>query len=372
MGPCGGDCSANAGLFLSDRRGKDRLASLLRSIHEDEGSLHEVVHDVHLAEGGGPGNVEALSDLIGPKVRFRSARSTSDLQEELLSTALDEEFVDHALSDLSCKGDVASRLQDHARFFRKEGFEEGQSSEGDGGHMPPNLRLVCQTCRENPIPATTLVETREVLRKGTAMVRRMAWVCLMLPAMAMAGPTGLNLIPIADTVGPGECLFGVYSAGNKWDIAKRGNLWHCATIGLTDRIEIGYDNNLNATTYGNVKFRFAQGKNYAISAGVMNFDFRTGLNAVYVVGRYDMSNMRLHAGVYRDTVEHPIIGVDFAMKNGWTGMVEHFGGPSGSTWAGVFIPLPMKGLGLTFSAGLPTDHHQPWQHTINLSYGIRL
>lgn len=192
----------------------------------------------------------------------------------------------------------------------------------------------------------------------------------LVPAWGVAGPTALNSMPVADVLGDREISFSLYSYGERFKIGERGTSWHATQIGLFDGIEFGYDNNFYGETVWNAKLQFAKTKWGAVSGGLLNW--KSGSATPYVVGRVDFEKFRLHAGWLKDDYERALVGVDFELPWGMTGMIDWFSAPNSYVWAGVSFEVPkLRGVNLTVSAGVPTVSGDRTLHSITLGYNIR-
>jgi hypothetical protein len=196
-----------------------------------------------------------------------------------------------------------------------------------------------------------------------------------LASCVLAGPTGLNYIPIADILRHREVLltYGATGSGSP----SRAQYGHAngALVGLFDRVEVGYDNDFAGGNTYNAKLLLWEGGEKsvpgAISVGYCNANGNYG--EPYVVGRYDLKNLRLHAGYWRtEGANRGIFGVDFTAFRDATAMVEHITGTGGSTWVGVCVNIPKApGLSVMFSAKFPTSRQERVEHTVTVGYGFR-
>jgi hypothetical protein len=196
-----------------------------------------------------------------------------------------------------------------------------------------------------------------------------------LASCVSAGPTGLSLIPIADILRHREALltYGAAAAGNP-SKAQYGHA-NGALAGLFDRVELGCDNDFAGGNTYNVKLLLWEGGEKsipgALSVGFCNAN--GNYREPYVVGRYDLKNMRLHAGYWRtEGTNRGIVGVDFPAFRDATGMIEHLTGPGGSTWVGLAVNIPKaSGLSVAVSVKFPSNHQEKVEHAITVGYGFR-
>jgi hypothetical protein len=193
---------------------------------------------------------------------------------------------------------------------------------------------------------------------------------LLLPGAAMAGPTGLTIIPIADVLGHREFLFSMGSTGTDFDVTQRRSDSHSLEFGLGDRLELGYDNDFLGSTVFNAKLQVIQGKGRAVSVGAMNWN--SGSMTPFVDGRLDGKGYRLHAGWMKDSKKHLIGGIDFPVFAA-TGDLEYISGPKGAVWAGLSIPFAaLKGLTVGLGAGVSVNGKSQLMHSVSVGYGFKL
>jgi hypothetical protein len=202
------------------------------------------------------------------------------------------------------------------------------------------------------------------------MKRLLAFLSVLAPTLTWAYPTSLNLIPIADILAHRQAAAQFYWFGDKFNLGQTGTRFASGQFGIADRFEAGFDNDfLGHTTY-NLKFQAFQFDRGAISAGIM--DWAAGQATPYVVGRYDFKGFRLHGGWMRDSASRLMLGADFQLPSGFTGLVDWICGPGGQAWFGFSWTIPrVDGLSLAVGAGIPLGHG-PVQHSIMLTYSFRL
>lgn len=192
--------------------------------------------------------------------------------------------------------------------------------------------------------------------------------------LAMAGPTGCIIIPIADILRHREVTYGYSLGGTERNIDK--SIWHshCLTIGLFDRIEVGFDNDFLGTTTYNAKillWETPETGQMALSAGIQNWD-GSSYSEPYLVGRYDLPFCRVHVGALRDDRWRLIAGVDFPIFGDWTGAIDFRSGPGSQIWAGFSAPIPgIDGLSLDVYGGFPIERSEGIQYSIGVTYFFR-
>lgn len=193
-----------------------------------------------------------------------------------------------------------------------------------------------------------------------------------IAACAVATPTSLILMPIADALGhrEGALIYGV--AGNERNVDRK--VYHSlgVTLGLMDRVELGYFDDFEGFGSLDVKFQFLQADKgrLAVAAGVMNW--RRGEADRYVALRQELKGWRLHAGWVKSDRDRGFVGADFPMPWGWSGAVEYVGGPNALTSAMVNVPMPrVNNLLLSVWGTWPTVKSDGIQWGACLTYGFR-
>lgn len=135
------------------------------------------------------------------------------------------------------------------------------------------------------------------------MVKRLFFVgaVVSLTIPVQAGFTGLNFVPIADLLRHREGLAQYLVAGTDPKIDKKYGHANALTIGLFDRVEVGYDNDFLGETVYNAKALLIENskglKNFSLSAGISNWKGRQ--SDPYVVGSYAFEKFNLHGGWWR-------------------------------------------------------------------------
>lgn len=206
-------------------------------------------------------------------------------------------------------------------------------------------------------------------------VRGLAMMTMFGAAMAAsAGPTMLNFIPVADILRHREAAIAYTISGTEKGIDPTVTHAHAITIGLFDRLEVGYDNDFLGSTTLNAKILLLEepvdGK-WALSAGIMNWDLY-GYSEPYLVGRYDLPSCRLHLGAIRDDRWRLIAGVDFPIFGDWTAMLDYKSGPGSYTWFGLSAPIRgVEGLSVWAGVGYPMTRSDGVQWSASLTYVVR-
>lgn len=197
-----------------------------------------------------------------------------------------------------------------------------------------------------------------------------------LLAAAAHGQTGLVVMPIADTLKHREATFGIAISGTERNVSKRHDYENSLTVGLFDRLEVGYAQDFMDSFKANVKLRLFEDSerlpNTALSVGVSNWE--GGSADPYVVGRYDGRGYRLHGGYWHTMdADRAMLGTDFPVGASLTGSLEFLSGRGGATWASLtyaFAIAPGLELGLAF--GLPTVRSEGLQHVMTLDYFLKI
>lgn len=192
-----------------------------------------------------------------------------------------------------------------------------------------------------------------------------------VPALSLAGPTGLNLIPIADVLGHREFLFMNGTYGTEWRVTRKYTNVALPEVGLFDRFEVGLDNDYLGNTVYNGKFQFYKDSHSALAVGVQNM--KEGTATPFVVGRYDFNGFRVHGGWMQDNTDRMIAGLDCPTPWDGTAMFDYISGPEGSVWAGWSVPIKqVPGLSVMGTVGIPLKHGEAVQHGFLVAYGFRL
>jgi hypothetical protein len=179
---------------------------------------------------------------------------------------------------------------------------------------------------------------------------------LMATCSAMAGPTGLNAIPIADILGHREIYLNVGAWGTERRISKEIDYFNSATVGFGDRMEFGYDNDFEGYTTWNVKvllFEDEKSGRWALSGGYVGL--RKDESQSYLVGRYDLTDrLRLHAGWLEDGKSRSMLGLDYSISDNLTFMADSISGRDSYTYLGLnAVSSALPGFDLTLTAGIP-------------------
>jgi hypothetical protein len=196
-----------------------------------------------------------------------------------------------------------------------------------------------------------------------------ALACMILPGVALAGPTGLYLMPIADILKDRECCLTSAAQGQGRIYSKAGGL----TLGVGDRFEAGFDQDLAGGSTYNIKLQMGECETGAvrgaISVGLANCT--ADACDPYIVGRLDFAGCRCHAGLWRTQGACRFMaGADFPLSPALSGSIEGLSGPDSQAWGMLNYSVPkMEGLSLQLSLGLT---RQGVQHAIGLAYAFRL
>jgi hypothetical protein len=195
-----------------------------------------------------------------------------------------------------------------------------------------------------------------------------------LGCMASAGPTALAMMPIADILKHRETQLELGAFAS--DVDRRYSFYQAGTVGLFDRIELGYDIDFLGDTRFHVKLQLFETPpdtpGSAVSVGVMGVRGRE--SEPYAVGRYDLSNFRLHAGVWRTMgATRLAVGADFEVFGEGVASLEFLSGPSSQTWASLYYPIQqVPGLGAFVAVGFSSDRSEGTMHLATLIYNFRL
>ncbi len=193
-----------------------------------------------------------------------------------------------------------------------------------------------------------------------------------LNAIASAWPTGLNSIPIADVLGHRE-LYAFYGfSGTERNITKETIHTSSMQVGIGDRFEFGYDDDLRGFGEGNIKVNLHSDKKCGLSAGLLSIG--QGSAQKYVVGTYAIGeSARVHAGWLHDGTNRWMAGYDMALGENGTLMIDTISGRDSYFYIGFNWVLPnVKGFDVSISAGIPHERANGYTYGVFVGYGIRL
>lgn len=192
---------------------------------------------------------------------------------------------------------------------------------------------------------------------------------------ALATPTSLIMLPIADILGHREVAFNVTASGMQKSVDPKTYWASGITIGLFDRLEIGADTDFEGGSITDFKILLAENakQGWALSAGACNISQKERTIDKFVFGRKDFKGFRLHAGYMYSDTHRAVVGADFELPNGYSGAIEHFGGTNSITWFAVNAPLKVlkQELTLTLAAGVPSVKADGNQWMASVGYGFR-
>ncbi|MBS1724127.1 MAG: hypothetical protein JSS66_14380 [Armatimonadetes bacterium] len=204
---------------------------------------------------------------------------------------------------------------------------------------------------------------------------RRVWVFLALAGAATIAPaqvTSLINIPVADLQGSHGVEIGHWVTGYERSVDPRYYHYSYAVVGLGDRVEIaGATDYLGWSAWGfKVGVVDDQKRHYAVSAGIQNI--RGNESSPFVVGRYDLGQVRFHAGWSRDDRQRLICGVDFPLNDSFYVAIDHSSSDGGSTWAGLYYYFPFcEDLSISANIGVPNNHDEGLQHSFGLFYNFK-
>ncbi len=195
---------------------------------------------------------------------------------------------------------------------------------------------------------------------------------LVVNGLAFAWPTGLNQIPIAEVLGHRELYVFYGFSGTEPSISKENFHTTSIEVGIGDRIELGYDDDLRGFGEGNIKINLHSGKKCGLSAGLMGIG--QGTAQKFVVGTYAVGeSARVHGGWLDDGTNRWMAGYDMAFGENGTLMIDTISGGDSYTYVGFNWVLPkLGGLDVTLSAGIPHERANGYAYNVYVGYGIRL
>jgi len=194
---------------------------------------------------------------------------------------------------------------------------------------------------------------------------------LVQAAISSAGPTSLNFMPISDVLMHREVYVEYSSMCLEHHVDSSS--YHCGALemGLFDRLEFGIDLGLDPKCHAiwNAKVKLGETKDgkVALSAGLWNCD--DDYVEPFAVGSYSLGWSRLHIGVTHDDATKLMAGADGPICQDFYWMADYMSGSSEQMWFGVGFNHPnIKGLGISFSIGLPLRSEQGWQGMAAIGY----
>ncbi|MBX3119709.1 MAG: hypothetical protein KF784_11635 [Fimbriimonadaceae bacterium] len=187
----------------------------------------------------------------------------------------------------------------------------------------------------------------------------------------LAGPTGLNLMPIADMLGHRECSLEWFATGERG--IRRWPSFNAGNFGFADRVECGWENDFDGGTSLHMKIKLFDSDNgkYALSGGYMAVS--KPYSQSYLVGRADVGCANIHLGWMQDGDSRGMFGVDFPIFKDYSIMADHVTGRDGSSWVGVSGPIKFlpEGFSFTASYGQPNLKGAKAQYVVWVGYGFR-
>ena len=192
--------------------------------------------------------------------------------------------------------------------------------------------------------------------------------------MSYASITALTAIPIADILGHREVTVGYLAFGNENKIDKKIYHYGYVTVGIGDVAEVAYGDDFEKGQTLHAKVKLLEGEKYMLSAGAMNYEGKSLTADLFVAGRYDFNNFRLHGGYLKNDEHRAFFGVDFPIFGDSTASLEWISGPGAYGWASLSIPVKqLPGFNLWLGAGIPSEPEtQGYQYTFGFWYGFKL
>lgn len=208
---------------------------------------------------------------------------------------------------------------------------------------------------------------------------RVAAICATLAglvALGAASPTSLSIIPIAEVLRHREAFAALYASGSGGPGRSQIQHTNALTVGLFDRVELGFDNDYRRTSTWNAKALLVETPSgQMVSAGWMNASGKAGDPYLVVQAPLTLGSRsaRLHAGVGRFSgVGQGFLGLDMEVSDDLVAALEHISGSSGYTWLGVWKAIPkVEGLELGLSYGHPNRRSNGTQFYAMASLSFR-
>lgn len=217
-----------------------------------------------------------------------------------------------------------------------------------------------------------MVRTRPLLRSLIAL-------SLGLPGVALACPTGLNLIPTADVLEPGALSVQVESDGYPTPFSPGTVGCVMAEMGFTKRLEAGVDLidiNAGARLQVNAKWQFVPEDSHlpAMAVGLLDVEHAVDFNGPYLALAKGVGDFRLHAGWLIDGGQRAMLGAEYwptdrtGILADWTsgggayhalGLTQEVGH---GLWVSTYYARGNTGGEGDF-VGLNLDWETSWRHT---------
>jgi len=148
------------------------------------------------------------------------------------------------------------------------------------------------------------------------LLRSLIALSLGLPGVALAYPTGLNLIPTADVLEPGALSVQVESDGYPTPFSPGTVGYVMAEVGLAKRLEAGVDlMDINAGTrlQVNAKWQFVPESAHlpAMAIGLLDVEHTADFNGPYLALAKGAGDFRLHAGWLTRRGQRAMLGAEY-------------------------------------------------------------
>ncbi|MCG9894951.1 MAG: hypothetical protein MH204_05705 [Fimbriimonadaceae bacterium] len=203
-------------------------------------------------------------------------------------------------------------------------------------------------------------------------LRWAAAVISALPVIAVAGPSLLVNMPVADTMGERTAMYSLYLNGtgnsnSQW-------LWsHAVGVGVGHGIELAYLNDFRDMhgVWGSYRLLNDPSKPYAVTVG--GFDMsNTNRGVFFATGRYDIEAGRLHMAVQQSDKGFVQFGFERALNPNLSLLLEHQSGSAAYTAASLYYKVPqLSGLALQVVAGVPYANSGTTLYNLSAFYTIK-
>lgn len=188
---------------------------------------------------------------------------------------------------------------------------------------------------------------------------------LSLAASVDAWPLSLNFVPIAEILGAREIDF---RGGGGFQIQKGSASFGGMAIGVGDRFEVGFDDDLEGNRFGNLKTLVFQSERTSLAGGFLAFG--SDEPTPYLTAMFDAGFGRFHTGALDDGARRWMLGFDTEVGE-WCFMADVIGGVGGNSFLGAETTFGIEGLRvygwLEFANGTLTT---PSQHLF-VGYSVR-
>ncbi len=193
-------------------------------------------------------------------------------------------------------------------------------------------------------------------------------LCLFAASAAMAGPTGLNVMPTTDVLGHRQAFYSYFANGTERNVDKRYTHLQGLQVGAFDRFEFGVDNDFAKDWAWNAKALLweSEDADQAVAFGAVRLNQPTADS--YLAVRQDFEAGRLHAGVASFNDGTLMLGWDMPLAEGSL-MLDAITGTNGAWSFGYSRAiLPEWGISAAAAVIVPFRESDPINHFFSLTW----